>query len=83
MSTPEVITLSPAEAAGLAKAQAKKVGLDQFVQTVMKQGEARLAELAGEQKALWESIAEAHGLDMSKVDYVLEGDTLVPKQVRL
>lgn len=59
------------------------MGLDSFVQTIMQQGEARLAELNAEQKRVWEQIAQAHGIDLQKVDYALEGETLVPKRMVL
>ncbi len=80
---PGAIKLSPKEAAMLNKVTAKRQGLDQFVQTIMQQGEARLAELMAEQKDVWTAIGKAHGVDFEKVDYALEGETLVPVAMKL
>ncbi len=80
---PEKIKLSPKEVTSLTKITAKKQGLDQFVQTIMQQGEARLAELSQEQKDTWLAIGEAHGVDFNTVDYALEGEHLVPVQMKL
>lgn len=81
--SPVPIKLSKAEAALLNKTQVQRQALDQFVQTIMQQGESRLAELVQSQKDAWEAIGKAHDIDFKKVDYALEGDTLVPVQIKL
>ncbi len=80
---PERVKLSPKEAASLNKVQTKRQGLDQFVQTIIQQGEARLAELMQEQKDVWNAIGTAHGINFNKIDYALEGEELVPVQMKL
>jgi len=49
----------------------------------MAQGEARLSELGLEQKDVWDAIGKAHGIDLQKVDYKLEDDTLIPVRLVL
>ena len=80
---PEKVKLSPKEVASLNKVQEKTIGLDSFVKTVMQQGEARLGELQTEQRDVWSAISKAHGIDLKAVDYALEGDYLVPMQMKL
>lgn len=80
---PETIKLSSNEVSSLNKITAKRQGLDQFVQTIMQQGEARLAELAQEHKDVWSAISKSHGIDLEAVDYALKDNELVPVRMKL
>jgi len=80
---PERVKLAPKEVSMLNKITAKQAALDSFVKTIMAQGEARLSELGLEQKDVWDAIGKAHGIDLQKVDYKLEDDTLIPVRLVL
>ena len=84
-SLPTPVELTKAEAAALRKLNDKKAGIDSFINTIMQQGEARVAELQVEGRMIWQSIAAAHKLDLESINYTLsdDGENLVPVGMKL
>jgi hypothetical protein len=85
MTLPTKIKLRPEEAKALRKFNDKKAGIDAFIQTVVAQGEARIAELQSEGRQIWEGIRDHHKIDLDTVNYVLDNDgkTLTPTGMKL
>jgi len=82
---PKTIDLTKAETATLAKVADKKAAIDNFVKTVVSQGEARLAELNAEGRDVWDKLSKAYDLDLKNVNYAIsdDGTKLVPVGMNL
>lgn len=82
---PQKVKLLPAEAKALRKLNDKKAGIDGFIQTIVAQGESRIAELQHEGRQIWEGIQKQHGIDLDTVNYNLDndGEHLVPTGMKL
>jgi len=82
---PQRIKLLPAEAKALRKLNDKKAGIDSFVQTIVAQGESRIAELQSEGRKVWEDIQKQHSIDLNTVNYDLDndGEHLIPTGMKL
>lgn len=85
MTLPTKVKLLPAEAKALRKLNDKKAGIDNFIQTIVSQGETRIAELQTEGRGIWEGIQKQHDIDLDNVNYVLDndGEHLVPTGMKL
>jgi len=82
---PPTIELTKAETATLAKVGDKKAGIDNFVKTVVAQGETRLAELNVEGRDVWDKLAKTYDLDLKNVNYAIsdDGTKLIPVGMNL
>lgn len=82
---PQKIKLLPAEAKALRKLNDRKAGIDNFISTIVQQGEARVAELQAEGRGIWEGIQKQHEIDLETVNYTLsdDGEHLVPVGMKL
>lgn len=61
------------------------IGVQQFVQTVQQQGEARLSQLQSTMRQTWAAIGAKYNLDLENVSYDLskDGTELVPQRVKV
>ncbi len=82
---PTTVELTKTETAVLAKVADKKAGLDNFIKTVVQQGESRLAELNAEGREIWEKLSKTYGLDLKNVNYAIsdDGTKLIPVGMNL
>lgn len=82
---PGTVELTKQEADQMRKLHDRRVGLDNFIQTIIQQGEARAAEIQAESREAFQQIAKAHGLDLDSVNYKVSDDgmSMIPVALKL
>lgn len=85
MTLPQPIKLDAADKKALKKMNDDTAAVQQFVATVQRQGEQRMAQLQSEGRETWLKLASKYGFDLKTVSYDLsdDGNLLVPRQIIL
>lgn len=85
MNIEQKIKITDDEARALANLLHKRQAIEQWVQLVSKQGEARMQDLVAEGQKVWQDVARKYNLDLEKVGYELstDGQHIIARFVRL
>lgn len=78
------VDLTPEESAKLQKIAQDEEALKHFLDAIVNNGRAKMAEIQRNGKIIWKELADAHKLDLTNVTYSLseDGKQLVPVAAR-
>lgn len=80
---PQKITLDAADKEALDKLTAQQAAVQATFQQFAVAGERRMQEVQSAAQAVWRTLGTKYGFNPENVQYVVEGDSIVPKAVRL